>query len=100
MFAVSVDDQKVKEITKKCHSAKCPVSLTEIKDVNKAPKSVLKGKTFYFCCEDAKKKFDKEPAKYLKKVKEMHMKKKKKEAKKCDQDCKSIKDHKKVEKKK
>ena len=31
----------------------------------KGGKSEYKGKTYYFCSEDCKKKFDKEPAKYV-----------------------------------
>ena len=34
----------------------------------KGGKSEYKGKTYYFCSEDCKKKFDKEPAKYAEKT--------------------------------
>lgn len=41
---------------------------TKIADVSKAAgKSVYKGKTYYFCCNGCKPKFDKNPDKYVKK---------------------------------
>jgi YHS domain-containing protein len=48
-------------------SAVCPVMGNKIPDVSKAPKSVYKGKTYYFCCPGCKPKFDKDPEKYIKK---------------------------------
>jgi Cu+-exporting ATPase len=48
-------------------AVKCAVMGHEIKDVTKAPKSEYNGKTYYFCCEGCKEKFDKEPEKYAKK---------------------------------
>lgn len=35
-------------------------------DTKTADKSVVKGKTYYFCSPDEKKDFDKDPAKYIK----------------------------------
>jgi YHS domain-containing protein len=51
---------------------KCPVSG---KDVNKEKTSDYEGQTIGFCCDDCKGKFDKEPAKYIGKVKEFKKKK-------------------------
>lgn len=52
----------------KIKSAICPVMKNKIANVAKAAgKSVYKGKTYYFCCKSCKPKFDKSPAKYLKK---------------------------------
>lgn len=52
----------------KIKSAICPVMGNKIANVAKAAgKSVYKGKTYYFCCKTCKPKFDKNPAKYLKK---------------------------------
>lgn len=57
---------------KKMSSAVCPVMGTKITDVTKAPggKSVYKGKTYYFCCAGCKTAFDKNPARYIKKMAE------------------------------
>lgn len=52
--------------SKKAASAVCPVLHVKVPDVSKAPKSVYKGKTYYFCCKDCKAKFDKNPEKYIK----------------------------------
>jgi YHS domain-containing protein len=54
---------------KKVISAICPVSGAYIPDVSKAPKSVYKGKTYYFCCDSCKSTFDKNPEKYIKNIK-------------------------------
>jgi len=51
---------------------KCPVSG---KDVNKEKTSEYEGQLIGFCCDDCKGKFDKEPAKYIGKVKEFKKKK-------------------------
>ncbi|MDO8684974.1 MAG: YHS domain-containing protein [Armatimonadota bacterium] len=50
----------------KVEVTKCPVMGGEVKDLKKAPKSVYKGKTYYFCCPGCKPKFDKNPEKYIK----------------------------------
>jgi len=47
---------------------RCPVMGGVVKDPKKAPKSVYKGKTYYFCCPGCKPEFDKEPEKYIKKA--------------------------------
>ena len=52
---------------KKSVPATCPVLGTKIADRSKAPKSVYKGKTYYFCCKNCKQLFDKNPEKYIKK---------------------------------
>ncbi|MDO8589191.1 MAG: YHS domain-containing protein [Armatimonadota bacterium] len=44
----------------------CPVMGKKVADLKNAPKSVYKGKTYYFCCPDCKPKFDKDPAKFIK----------------------------------
>ncbi len=43
----------------------CPVTGKPVKDLNSAPKSEYKGKTYYFCCPSCKEKFDKDPEKYV-----------------------------------
>jgi YHS domain-containing protein len=45
----------------------CPVMGNEVKDPENAPKSVYKGKTYYFCCPGCKEPFDKDPEKYINK---------------------------------
>ena len=46
----------------------CPVTGEKIASAEKAvAKSTYKGKTVYFCCAGCKAKFDKDPAKYVKK---------------------------------
>ncbi len=48
-------------------SAICPVMGKTIPDIKQAAaKSVYKGKTYYFCCQGCKPKFDKDPQKYIK----------------------------------
>ncbi len=49
----------------------CPVSGKVMKKSEAKVNYEFKGKTFYFCCEDAKEKFIKSPEKYLKKKAEM-----------------------------
>jgi YHS domain-containing protein len=110
MFAVNLDAQEKKvdkkvtkcEHTKKCqhtskghHALKCPVNGELIKDVKTAPFSEYKGKKIYFCCNECKAEFDKDPGKIIKKMKEAHkkhaadMKKcSKKDSGKCTKDCK------------
>ena len=44
----------------------CPVGNTEAMTGKNDPKSVYKGKTYWFCCPECKPAFDKEPEKYLK----------------------------------
>src|SRR5438876_208848 len=76
---------KVKEFKKKkssvedicCCAAdtinkKCPIAG---KDVNKEKTSDYEGQTIGFCCGNCKEKFDKDPAKYIDKVKEFKKKK-------------------------
>jgi YHS domain-containing protein len=47
----------------------CPVTGEKIESVAKAAgKSVVDGKTYYFCCAGCKPEFDKNPAKYIKKT--------------------------------
>jgi len=48
--------------------ARCPVMGGKVKDFKTAPKSVYKGKTYYFCCPGCKPRFDKEPENYIKKA--------------------------------
>lgn len=43
----------------------CPVLGEPIKDLETAPRSEYKGKTYYFCCPSCKKKFDKDPERYV-----------------------------------
>ncbi len=46
----------------------CPVTGEKIASAEKAvAKSTYQGKTVYFCCAGCKAKFDKDPAKYVKK---------------------------------
>jgi Cu+-exporting ATPase len=45
----------------------CPVSGTELGAPARALRSEYKGQTYYFCCSDCKKGFDKDPERYLKK---------------------------------
>jgi P-type Cu+ transporter len=45
---------------------KCPVMGRKVPNLKTAPKSVYKGKTYYFCCPDCKPAFDKNPEKYIK----------------------------------
>ena len=47
---------------------KDPVCGMKIDPAKASGKSEHKGKTYYFCSEDCKKKFDKEPAKYAEKT--------------------------------
>src|SRR5439155_26812124 len=75
---------KVKEFKKKKSSIeeidftadpinkKCPLTG---KDVNKEKTSDYEDQTIGFCCGNCKEKFDKEPAKYIDKVKEFKKKK-------------------------
>jgi YHS domain-containing protein len=52
-------------VRKKIVSAVCPVMGTKVPDVSKAAgKTVYKGKTYYFCCDECKPAFDKNPSKY------------------------------------
>lgn len=44
-----------------------PVCGMEIKDVIKAPATVYKGKTIFFCSELCKAQFEQDPEKYIKK---------------------------------
>jgi Cu+-exporting ATPase len=48
-------------------SITCPVSGTELGAPARAWQSEYKGQTYYFCCSDCKKDFDKDPERYLKK---------------------------------
>ena len=57
----AVGDAKVGDTTK------CPVSGEEFTVEASSPKTELEGKTYYFCCGGCKKKFEADPAKYLKK---------------------------------
>ena len=45
----------------------CPVSGTELGAPARAWQSEYRGQTYYFCCSDCKKDFDKDPQRYLKK---------------------------------
>jgi P-type Cu+ transporter len=47
----------------------CPVMGKKVTDLKHAPKSVYKGKTYYFCCPGCKPAFDKNPEKYIKPAK-------------------------------
>ena len=48
----------------------CAVSGEAIKDLKSAPFSTYQGKKYYFCCTDCKPSFDKDPAGYVKKLKD------------------------------
>jgi len=48
-------------------TTKCPVSGEEFVVDASSPKVEHEGKTYYMCCGGCKKKFEAEPAKYLKK---------------------------------
>jgi YHS domain-containing protein len=43
-----------------------PVCSMEVTDTKTAPTAVYKGKTYYFCSEEDKAKFEKNPEQYLK----------------------------------
>lgn len=49
-------------------TAKCPVSGETFVVEASSPKTEYDGKTYFFCCGGCKKKFEAEPAKYLKKA--------------------------------
>lgn len=49
----------------------CPVSGEEITKAEAKGSYEYEGKTYYFCCEDCKEKFMKDPEKYLQKKEEM-----------------------------
>ena len=49
-------------------TAKCPVSGETFVVGASSPKTEHDGKTYFFCCGGCKKKFEAEPAKYLKKA--------------------------------
>ena len=59
--------QTVKPAPAKKAVVRCPVMGGVVKDTKTAPKSIYKGKTYYFCCPGCKPEFDKNPAKYVKK---------------------------------
>lgn len=44
----------------------CPVTGEAVANPKSAPKSVYKGRTYYFCHAECKAKFDKNPARYIK----------------------------------
>jgi YHS domain-containing protein len=67
-------DKKEKKL-----NAKCPVSGD---DADPSITKEYKGRTIAFCCEDCVKDFDKDPAKYIKKLDEMEKEQKKDEKKK------------------
>jgi Cu+-exporting ATPase len=48
-------------------TTKCPVSGEEFVVEASSPKVEHEGKTYYFCCSGCKKKFEAEPAKFVKK---------------------------------
>jgi Cu+-exporting ATPase len=50
----------------KATKATDPVCNMSIETKDAAGKSEYKGKTYYFCSTDCKKKFDKDPGKYVK----------------------------------
>jgi YHS domain-containing protein len=54
---------------------KCPVSGDKLGEHGKAVKVTYKGTDVYLCCRDCKKDFDKNPAKYVKIVKDAAAKK-------------------------
>ncbi len=47
-------------------TAECPVSGEEFDVTATSPKAEHDGKTYFFCCSGCKKKFEAEPAKYVK----------------------------------
>ncbi len=47
---------------------KCPVSGKEFKKSDATPKYEYEGKTYYFCCEGCKDKFEKDPKTYIEKL--------------------------------
>ena len=53
----------------------CPVSGDKLGEHGKAVKVTYKGTDVYLCCRDCKKDFDKNPAKYVKLVKDADAKK-------------------------
>jgi YHS domain-containing protein len=55
---------------------KCPVSDDKLGEHGKAVKVTYKGTDVYLCCRDCKKDFDKNPAKYVKLVKDANAAKK------------------------
>lgn len=44
---------------------RCPVSGEVLTDLKKAPRHTYQGKTYYFCCNNCRAKFQKEPQKYI-----------------------------------
>ena len=54
---------------------KCPVSDDKLGEHGKAVKVTYKGTDVYLCCTSCKKDFDKNPAKYVKMVKDASRKK-------------------------
>lgn len=55
-------------VAKKPAEIRCAVRGEIVKNPKTAPKSVYKGKTYYFCCPSCKPLFDKNPEKYIKKM--------------------------------
>ncbi len=55
-----------KYIAKLNEKVKCPVSGEEIKMADAAGSSQYNGKTYYFCCDNCKEKFNANPEKYIK----------------------------------
>jgi YHS domain-containing protein len=53
----------------------CPASSDKLGEHGKAVKVTYKGTDVYLCCRDCKKDFDKNPAKYVKLVKDADAKK-------------------------
>ncbi len=53
----------------------CPVSGDKLGEHGKSVKVTYKGTDVYLCCRDCKKDFDKDPAKYVKAVKDAAAKK-------------------------
>jgi len=64
--ACAMSNQQAAKPPAKPQELKCPVTGQKVTDLKNAPKSVYKGKTYYFCCAGCKPLFDKNPEKYIK----------------------------------
>lgn len=75
---------------------RCPVSGKVLTDLKKAPRLTYQGKTYYFCCNNCRAKFQKEPQKYIKAAANTNANKPatKTDTKSgcCDSDCTSSKE--------
>ena len=76
-FASLAADAKTEAKPKPDHLTTCPVSGDKLGEMGKPFVFEYKGQEVKLCCKDCKAKFDKEPAKYIKKIEEADAKAKK-----------------------